>query len=246
MTLTGKVVLVGAGPGDPELITVKGLAAIRKADVIIHDRLIPLALLKEARADAEIIDAGKQKHDHTLTQSEINALLVEKATAGKLVVRLKGGDPFVFGRGGEEALYCRAARVDVEYVAGVTSATSVPAAVGIPVTHREMASAFTVFTGHNRPGEGEIDYHSLAAASRLGTVILLMGATYLSDIVDELIARGISPDIPSAAIEWGTTPQQREVRSPLKDLPASVSREGMDSPLITVIGHVVDLSSVFE
>jgi uroporphyrin-III C-methyltransferase len=189
MLETGKVYLVGAGPGDPGLMTVRGVQLVRRADVILYDRLIPLEILDEARHDAELIDVGKRQHDHRVPQPDINALLVERALRGALVVRLKGGDPFVFGRGGEEALACHAAGVSFEVVPGVSSAIAVPAYAGVPVTHRGVSTAFTVFTGHHDPTDSgsQVDYAALAAAGRLGTLVLLMGATYLQKIVGRLV-----------------------------------------------------------
>ena len=236
----GTVYLVGAGPGDPGLITVKGLDLIRRADVIIHDRLIPLELLSEGRDDAEIIDAGKAQHDHRIPQPQINALLVEKANQGLMVVRLKGGDPFVFGRGGEEMDFCRAAGVPCVVVPGVTSSVAVPAYAGVAVTHREFATAFTVFSGHESPDKPEntVDYAALAAAARLGTLVLLMGVTYLRDITARLIAHGIDGATPALLIEWGTTPRQRELDATLATLADRAETEGFGSPSIAVIGMV--------
>jgi uroporphyrinogen III methyltransferase/synthase len=237
----GTVYLVGAGPGDPGLITVKGLDLIRRADVIIHDRLIPHELLAEARADAEIIDAGKAQHDHRIPQPQINALLVEKARAGHMIiVRLKGGDPFVFGRGGEEMAYCLAADVPCVVVPGVTSAVAVPAYAGVAVTHRDHATAFTVFSGHERPDRAEnaVDYAALAAAARLGTLVMLMGVTYLREITARLLEHGIAGDTPALLIEWGTTPRQRELDATLATLADRAESAGFGSPSIAVIGMV--------
>lgn len=243
MTTMGLVYLVGAGPGDPELITVKGLKAIQRADVIIYDRLAPAALLDEAPPHAERINAGKAQHDHTLKQPQINALLVEKAKQGLNVVRLKGGDPFVFGRGAEEALYCAAAGVPFVIIPGISSAIAVPAYAGISVTHRDLASAFTVFTGHEHPDkpESQIDYPAMAAAARAGTLVILMGATYLTTIVERLIESGIDPQRPAACIEWGTTEKQRLVVTTLKELPAQAKANNLFSPALTIIGEVVKL-----
>jgi uroporphyrinogen III methyltransferase/synthase len=239
----GKVYLVGAGPGDPGLITVKGLALLKKADVIIHDRLIPHELLAEARSDAEIIDAGKAQHDHRIPQPQINALLVEKALAGKQVVRLKGGDPFVFGRGSEEALHCYAAGVPFEIVPGVTSAVAVPAYAGIPVTQRDLASAFTVFTGHENPNKPEsaVDYPALVSAARAGTLVLLMGVTYLTSIVDMLLKAGLDGDTAAACIESGTLPNQRVIEGTLSTIVALAQTAQVQSPALFVIGEVVKL-----
>jgi uroporphyrin-III C-methyltransferase len=242
----GKVCLVGAGPGDPGLITVKGLDLLRHADVVAYDRLIPAALLDETRADCEKVDVGKLPQKHRLPQAAINALLIDRAKKGLLVVRLKGGDPFVFGRGGEEALACHEAGVPFEVVPGVTSAVAVPAYAGVPVTHRQIASAFTVFTGHEDPAKSEssIDYAALAAAARLGTLVLLMGVSHLPQITAQLIAAGISPDTPALCIESGTTPRQRVVQALLADLALRVAEAGLQPPALTVIGSVVNLRSL--
>ncbi len=241
--MTGKVILVGAGPGDPGLITVKGLKALQQADVVLYDRLIPLVLLDEVRTDAKRIDVGKLPTKHRLSQDDINRLLVEHARQDKLVVRLKGGDPFVFGRGGEEGLACHAAGIPFEVVPGVSSAIAVPAYAGVPVTHRQIASAFTVFTGHEDPAkpESSIDYAALAAAARLGTLVLLMGISHLPEITARLLAHGIAADTPAICIEWGTTPQQRTVEGTLATLAERVREAGVQAPALTVIGEVVSL-----
>jgi uroporphyrin-III C-methyltransferase len=243
--MTGKVYLVGAGPGDPGLITVKGLKQLQGADVVVYDRLIPIELLDEAPPGAERIDAGKAQHNHRIPQEDINKLLVERAQQGKNVVRLKGGDPFVFGRGGEEALACFAAGVPFEVVPGVTSAIAVPAYAGVPVTYRHIASAFTVFTGHEDPAkdESQIDYAALGAIARMGTLVLLMGVSHLPHIVTELLAAGIAPETPALCVEWGTTPQQRVVEATLSTLAEQVSASGFASPSLTIIGEVVALRS---
>lgn len=241
--MSGKVILVGAGPGDPGLITVKGLGALRKADVVVYDRLVAPQLLDEIRPDAERIDAGKLPQKHRLDQSEINAVLVGRAGQGKLVVRLKGGDPFVFGRGGEEGLACHAAGIPFEVIPGVTSAIAVPAYAGVPVTHRLVASAFTVFTGHEDPSkpESSIDYAALAGAARLGTLVLLMGVSHLPEITARLIEAGISPDMPALCIEWGTTDHQKVVEDTLGTLAQLIADAGFQPPALTVIGEVVRL-----
>jgi uroporphyrin-III C-methyltransferase len=241
--MTGKVYLVGAGPGDPGLLTVKGLRLIQQADAIVYDRLIPHELLDEARPDAEKIDAGKQPQKQRLSQDDINATLLDRAGKGMMVVRLKGGDPFVFGRGGEEALACYAAGIPFEVVPGVTSAISVPAYAGVPVTQRQMAAAFTVFTGHEDPArlESGIDYPALASAARLGTLVLLMGVSHLPDISAELIANGVDGDAPALCIEWGTTPRQRVVEGTLATIVEVATSASLVPPTITVIGEVVRL-----
>jgi len=241
--MTGTVYLVGAGPGDPDLITVKGLNLIRRADVIVYDRLIPHALLDHARPDCEKIDAGKLPQKHRLSQDEITAAIVHHAKLGKMVVRLKGGDPFVFGRGGEEALACYAAGIPFEIVPGISSAIAVPAYAGVPVTQRGIAAAFTVFAGHEDPTKPEtsIDYPSLAAAAKLGTLVLLMGVANLPTICDQLIICGVAPDMPALCIEWGTTPQQRTVTATLASIAEAAARSAVQPPAITVIGEVVRL-----
>ncbi len=242
----GTVYLVGAGPGDPGLITVKGLNLLKRADVILYDRLIPMALLDETRPDATKIDVGKLPQKYRFAQGEINNLLVEHAQKGQMVVRLKGGDPFVFGRGGEEALACEAAGIPFEVVPGVSSAIAVPAYAGIPVTHRQVASAFTVFTGHEDPtkSESSIDYAALAAASRLGTLVLLMGVSHLPQILQKLIAAGVDQNTPAICIEWGTTPQQRIVEGTVATLADNALKEGLQPPALTVVGKVVELRSM--
>jgi uroporphyrin-III C-methyltransferase len=244
--MTGKVYLVGAGPGDPGLITVKGLRLIQQADVIVYDRLIPHELLNEARPDAEKIDAGKQPQKHRLSQDDINATLLDRAGKGMSVVRLKGGDPFVFGRGGEEALACFAARIPFEVVPGVTSAISVPAYAGVPVTQRQVAAAFTVFTGHEDPSKPEsgIDYAALASAARLGTLVLLMGVSHLPEISAHLIANGVDDATPAVCIEWGTTPRQRVVEGTLATIAEVAASASLVPPTITVLGEVVRLRSM--
>jgi uroporphyrin-III C-methyltransferase len=242
----GTVYLVGAGPGDPGLITVKGLNLLRRAEAILYDRLIPMALLDEARADAERIDVGKPPHKHRIDQEEINALMIDRAQKGRMVVRLKGGDPFVFGRGGEEGLACAAAGIPFEIVPGVTSAIAVPAYAGVPVTHRNVTSAFTVFTGHEDPNKGEssIDYAALAASARLGTLVLLMGVSHLPQILQRLIAAGVDRDTPALCIEWGTTPRQRTVEGTLATLADKALQAALQPPALTIIGKVVELRSV--
>jgi len=241
--MTGKVYLVGAGPGDPGLITVKGLKLLQQADVVLYDRLIPPELLGETRPDAECVDVGKLPTKHRLSQDEINRLLIEHAQRGKMVMRLKGGDPFVFGRGGEEALACYAANIPFEVVPGISSAIAVPAYAGVPVTHRNVTSAFTVFTGHEDPTkpESSIDYTALAAAARLGTLVLLMGVSHLPEITARLLAEGIAQETPAICIEWGTTPKQRTVEGTLATLPEKVQAASIQSPALTVIGSVVAL-----
>jgi uroporphyrin-III C-methyltransferase len=236
----GSVYLVGAGPGDPGLITVKGLKLLQSADVIVYDRLIPDALLDEARSDAELIFVGKTPQRQSISQEAINTILVEKARAGLSVVRLKGGDPFVFGRGGEEALACHETGIPFEVVPGVSSAIAVPAYAGVPVTHRNLSAGFTVFTGHEDPTkeDTQVDY---AALARMGTLVLLMGVTRLPHIMERLIADGLDPDTPAVCIEWGTTERQRVVEGKAATIAQQVIKAGFDTPATTVIGAVASL-----
>lgn len=230
-----RVWIVGAGPGDPGLITARGLELLRRADVVIHDRLVAPELLHEARPGALLIDAGKEPGGRRTAQGEIVRLMVRHARAGREVVRLKGGDPFVFGRGGEEAEAMARAGVAAEVVPGVTSAVAVPAAAGIPVTHREHASSLAVVTAH-RAGDGEPPWQSLAG---IETVVVLMGARHVGEICRRLVAAGKAPDTPAAAVRWGTTDRQRSVVATLADLPAAFAAAGLGSPAVIVVGDVV-------
>jgi len=236
---SGRVVLVGAGPGDPDLITLRGLRWLRQAEVVIYDQLASPALLDEAPPTALLIFAGKATGNHCIAQSAINALLIHHAEAGRLVVRLKGGDPFVFGRGGEEVLACRGAGIPVEVVPGVSSAVAVPAAAGIPVTHRGLASSFAVVTGHEDPDKaaGGIDWDRLATA--VDTLVILMGIATLPVITARLIAAGRDPATPAAVIERGLTANQRVVTGTLGNIAERATR--LASPAVIVIGEVVSL-----
>lgn len=236
----GKVYLVGAGPGDPGLITVKALEAIREADCIVYDYLANEAFLVHARPEAEIIYVGKKGGDHTLSQEEINRLLVEKARQGKVVCRLKGGDPFVFGRGGEEAEEIVAAGIPFEVVPGVTAAVAVPAYAGIPLTHRELTSAVAFVTGHEDPTKerSAIDW---AALARVGTLVFFMGVKNLPHIARSLISAGKSPQTSVAVIRWGTLPRQKTVVGHLENIAEEVRRAGLKAPAIIVVGDVVSL-----
>ena len=228
----GHVALVGGGPGDPGRITTRGRRLLAEADVVIVDRLAPRSLLDQLDAEVEVIDAGKAPHAHTLTQEQINALLVEHASAGHRVVRLKGGDPFVLGRGSEEADACRAAGVPVEVVPGVTSALAVPAAAGIPVTARGVTSRFTVVSGH----DGPLDFASLAALD--GTLLFLMGVSRLPEIAESLTAHGRAEAEPVAVIERGTTPEQRVTVATLATIVELAQARGIRSPAVIVVGDV--------
>ncbi len=235
----GRVYLVGAGPGDPGLITVKGLRCLQQADVVIYDRLVDETILSEVRPDAEKIYVGKSSNHHTLEQGEINRLLVEKAQEGKSVVRLKGGDPFVLGRGGEEAEALVRHRIPFEVVPGVSSAVAVPAYAGIPVTHRNVASSFTVVTGHKASGKGgpEIAWDKLAATA--DTLVVLMGIGNLPYVVDELIKNKKLPATPVAVITQGTTGRQCCVTGTLQDIVEKVKSNKLEPPSVIVIGDVV-------
>jgi len=238
----GEVALVGGGPGDPELITVRGRRLVAQADVVVVDRLAPRDLLDRLADDVEVIDCGKSAHRHNLTQDEINAVLVERALAGQRVVRLKGGDPFVFGRGGEEWLACVAAGVPVTVVPGISSALAGPALAGIPLTHRGQAADFTVVSGHldpGRPADAGVDWPGLATHG--GTLVLLMAMERLDLIAKELIEHGKSPQTPAAVVHRATTPQQRVLRAPLDELATAARREGLGAPAVVVIGPVVDV-----
>jgi len=234
----GCVYLVGAGPGDPGLITVRGLECLRTADAVVYDFLANAVLLREARADAEVIYVGKRGGDHTMGQEEINALLVAKGREGKTVCRLKGGDPFVFGRGGEEALALAEAGVAFEVVPGVTAGVAAPAYAGIPVTHRTCTSAVTFITGHEDPTKAEsaLDWAKLAG---VGTLVVYMGVKRLPQTVERLVANGLSPETPAALVRWGTMPQQETVTGTLADI---VERgAAIQPPAVLVVGEVVGL-----
>ncbi len=236
----GRVILVGAGPGDPGLITVRGIQAVARADVLVVDRLAPVALWSRAAEGVEVIEVGKAPGQHSATQDEINQLLVNRAKAGNLVVRLKGGDPFVLGRGGEEVQVCREAGIPVEVVPGITSAIAVPAAAGIPLTQRHVTSSFVVASAHDGP-TGVLA--ATAGAPPDASLVLLMGAGRLSQIAAALIEHGRSPATPVAIIESGWTPQQRTTVSDLEAVAAGHTT--FDPPAIVVVGEVVRLRETF-
>ena len=237
----GRVALVGGGPGDPGLLTLRGRRLLAEADVVVTDRLAPRDVLAELGPDVEIIDAGKAPHAHGLTQEQINALLVERAQAGQRVVRLKGGDPFVFGRGGEEALACVRAGVPFEVVPGVTSAVAVPAYAGIPVTHRGITQDFAVVSAHLDPSHpgATVDWEALAAGP--GTLVLLMAVARLDEVTRELIKRGRDASTPAAVICDGTTERQQVVVSTLGQVAADAAAGGVRPPAVVVVGEVVRL-----
>jgi uroporphyrinogen III methyltransferase/synthase len=235
------VYLVGAGPGDPGLLTSRALELIAAADVIVYDRLIALEALDGARADAKLVFAGKEGGGPSVSQAEIERVLVEHGSAGRRVVRLKGGDPFVFGRGGEEAEKLRAAGIPFEVVPGVTSGVAGPAYAGIPVTHRDTASAVAFLTGHEDPTKPESALQWEALARFPGTLVVYMGLRQLGTIAERLISGGRSPEEPAAVVERGTFPDQRVLTGTLADIASRASAEGVGSPALAVVGSVVGL-----
>jgi len=238
---TGKVYLVGAGPGDSGLLTLKGLETIKKADVIIHDRLISKAILSQIPARTKRIYVGKSPKGHPTSQDAINKVMIEEASKGKTVVRLKGGDPFIFGRGGEEAQFLRRASIPFEIVPGMSSAHAAPAYAGIPLTHRDHSSSVAIVTGHegwSKDGK-PVDWKRLAKAA--DTLVVLMGVSTLPSIVEALIRGGRSKDTPIAVIEKGTTSKQRVTTGVLADIVAKVNRTKVKPPAVIVVGEVVKL-----
>jgi uroporphyrinogen III methyltransferase/synthase len=237
----GKVYLVGAGPGDPGLITVRGLEVIRQADVVIYDRLVHPDLVRQAPAHAVRIYVGKEAGLHCVPQSQINDLLMVYAQHGALVVRLKGGDPFVFGRGGEEAEALATAGIAFEIVPGVSSVVAVPAYAGIPLTHRTLSSSFAVVTGHEENGKrtSAVDWETLATA--VDTLVVLMGVKSLRQIVTQLLLHGRSPETLVALIRWGTTAHQQTITGTLANIADKAEEAALESPVVTVVGEVVRL-----
>ena len=237
----GSVTLIGGGPGDPGLITVLGRRLLSEADVVVVDKLAPRSLLAELDPDVEIIDAGKEPHAHNLTQAQINELIVARALAGRRVARLKGGDPFVFGRGGEEALACVRAGVPFQVVPGVTSAVAVPAWAGIPVTHRGVTQDFSVISAHLDPSQpgATVDWDAMARNG--GTLVLLMAVAHLDAVADELVKRGRDAATPVAVITDGTTPEQRVLTSTLGAVAGDTEAAGVRPPAVVVVGDVVRL-----
>jgi uroporphyrinogen III methyltransferase/synthase len=238
--MTGTVYLVGAGPGDPGLLTLRAADLLARADVLVYDALVSPAILERA-ARADRVYVGKRGGEHTRTQDEINALLVELAGRYRTVVRLKGGDPFVFGRGGEEALVLRAAGVPFEVVPGITSGIAGPAYAGIPVTQRGVTSSVALVTGHEDPTKDDTDLDWAHLARGVGTLVFYMGVGKMEDNFRRLVEGGRSPDTPAAAVEWGTYPRQRTVTGTLATLPARVREAGIGAPSVVVVGEVVAL-----
>ncbi len=233
------VYLVGAGPGDPELITVKGYKLLKSCGAVIYDNLASKELLELTGSDCERIYVGKAPNVHSVPQDIINEITAEAAIKYATVVRLKGGDPFVFGRGGEEMMYLRSKGIECEVVSGVTSAVAVPAAAGIPVTHRAVSRSFHVFTGHTADGGTDMDYGVMAKLS--GTIVILMGIKHMKEIVDGFIAAGKEEDTPAAVISEGTTDRQRIVKGNLKNICKIADNNEISSPAVIVIGATVGL-----
>lgn len=240
----GRVTLVGGGPGDPDLVTLAGRDALRSADLVVADRLAPLAALRWVPPHAEVVDVGKVPGGRSTSQEEINRLLVEGAAAGRHVVRFKGGDAFVFGRGGEEAVACARAGVEVRVVPGVSSSVAGPAAVGIPVTHRGVVHGFTVVSGHVPPDDpaSTLDW---AALARLGTtIVVLMGVRTLDAICTALVEHGLERTTPAAVVADATLPSQRHVRATVSDIAVAAERADIGPPAVAVIGEVADLAEL--
>lgn len=233
--------LAGAGPGDLGLVTLKTRECVERADVVIYDHLCNPQILNWAKPSADLIYVGKKARDHTLEQGKLNALLVEKTKAGLTVVRLKGGDPFLFGRGAEEAEALANAKVRFEIIPGVSSINAVPAYAGIPLTHRDCTSQVTIFTGHEAPSESGVDYHHLAKAK--GTKVMLMGTERIGQIASALIEEGSDPKMPVALVRWGTTGRQKTVAGPLEEIGRIVAEAGITAPALAVFGEVVNLRS---
>jgi uroporphyrinogen III methyltransferase/synthase len=244
-----KVCLIGAGPGDPGLFTLKGRDILTRADVVVYDHLAAESLLSCVRADAELIYAGKQGGDHSMSQSEINALLVRKAGEGKLVARLKGGDPYMFGRGGEEAEALVAAGVDFEVVPGVTSGIAAPAYAGIPLTHRAWASSVLFITGHEDPDKAGSAHNWDAMARSGATLVFYMGMKNLPEIARRLTEAGLDADTPTALVQWGTTPRHRSLSTTLGRAAADAAEHAFSAPALIIVGRVVclrDTLNTFE
>ncbi len=239
--MAGVVYLVGAGPGDPGLITVRGLELLESADVVVHDRLVDARLIRRARTDAEVVDVGKTPGGRGARQDDIHALLIARASEGMSVVRLKGGDPFVFGRGGEEAMALLRAGIPFEVVPGITSAIAAPAYAGIPVTHRGVASAVTFVTGSDSPGKADTDVDWSALARTNGTLVVLMGWRSMESVVARLRSEGLPGDTPAALVEWATGPRQRTVTGTLSDIIENGRAQGLGPPIVAVFGGVAAL-----
>jgi uroporphyrinogen III methyltransferase/synthase len=237
----GVVYLVGAGPGDAGLMTMRGAELLARADVVVYDALVNAELLKLAPKEAEVIYGGKRSKDHAIPQEELNALLVRKAKEGKTVVRLKGGDPYTFGRGGEEAEELGEAGIRFEVVPGVSSISAAPNYAGIPITHREHCSSFTVITGHEDPTKSESNIDWALVAKDKGTKVILMAMERIAEIARTLISNGMSPDTPVGMVRWGTTGQQTSIQGTLATIEKVIAEKKFGAPAVTVIGNVVNL-----
>jgi uroporphyrinogen III methyltransferase/synthase len=236
----GKVFLVGAGPGDPKLLTIKAVELLKKAEIVVYDRLVSASILKLASENAEKVYVGKRTGKHEFTQEKITELLIEKARKGKRVVRLKGGDPFLFGRGGEEAEALAENNIDFEVVPGVTSAIAAPAYAGIPLTHRDFASSVTIVTGHSAgDSEKSVDWAKIAGAG--GTIVILMGVESLEAIASKLVEGGLNPGTPVAVIEQGTLKQQKTVVGKIDTIAKDAKEKNVKPPAVIVVGEVATL-----
>lgn len=241
MTKQGKVYLIGAGPGDPGLLSLKAMECLQMADAVVYDRLADPRILSYARPDAEMVYVGKASANHTMRQPDINKLLVRLAAEGKIVARLKGGDPFVFGRGGEEAMELLDAGLPFEFVPGVTSAIAVAEYAGIPVTHRHVATSFAVVTGHEDPTKGASGINWQGLATAVDTLVFLMGVENIPKITQKLIENGRAADTPAAVIRWGTHPEQQTLVTTVGSAAADVAAAGLKPPAIFIVGNVVKL-----
>lgn len=237
--MTAKVFLIGAGPGDPDLVTLKAVQALQVADVVLIDDLVNREILKHA-PQARVVEVGKRGGCKSTPQHFINRLMVSLAEQGQTIARLKGGDPFLFGRGGEEMLALRAAGIPVEVIPGVTSGVAAPASIGIPVTHREFTRGVSFVTGHTQDGNSP-NWQALVDSGT--TLVIYMGMKHIASIVSDLLAAGVPADMPVAAIQQGTLPEQRQIISPLNMLPMALQQEGLTSPTIIVVGEVVRLAN---
>lgn len=244
LKFVGKVYLVGAGPGDPELITLKGKVLLKKADVVIYDALVSASILAMINPNAEKFNAGKRRDHHSLKQTQITQLLIEKAKTHAVVVRLKGGDPFIFGRGGEEMEDLKQAGIPVKVIPGVTSGIAAPAYAGIPLTHRNYSSSVTFVTGHEVTGKyrPKVNWEAIAHGSE--TIVIYMGVHNLQNIIKELIVAGSAPETPIALIQWGTYPGQKELIGTLNNIVEQIEVTGFEAPAIAVIGNVVNLHQI--
>ncbi|MFW5976326.1 MAG: uroporphyrinogen-III C-methyltransferase, partial [Bacillota bacterium] len=236
MTDNGKIFLIGAGPGDHRLITDRGKEIMKEADIVFYDRLVNPSLLAFIPSETKKVYVGKSRNNHSYTQSEINKMSVKEAINGKKVVRLKGGDPFVFGRGGEEALYFAENKVDFEIIPGISSVIGAAAYAGIPVTHREVSSSFHIYTGHSVK---RLNFENMADLN--GTMIIVMGLKNLGKISKNLVKAGLSPEKPVAVIRYGTTGDQKTITGTLSSIQEKVKSQGITPPVLTIIGEVVNL-----